>query len=179
MSLWVRNVRGTAPRICVWQMPIKVCAALSPLPPSSSLSRWYHYQAIVTPDPGTRSLTLFLYSDVYTHGTPTTNDYSDVVVRRSPVVLQPVVVATPRSHEPPAPALYTFGETFSPDWIAPPGDQHVEVDGLTQRLARTTRRGRFAALRPVIVVFAVALCLASRRWFLLALALPRWPGHRD
>ena len=76
-------------------------------PADSAPSRWYHYQTIVTPDPGTRSLKLFLYADVYTSGALTTNEYSDVVVRRSPVALQPVVVATPRRHERPAPALYT------------------------------------------------------------------------
>ena len=130
VSLWVRNVSGAAPRMCLWETPIDKCAAMSPLPPNSASSQWYRYQAIVTPDPGTRSLQLFLYADVYTPGTPTTNEYSDVVVRRSPVALQPVVVATPRGHERPAPALYTVGESFSPDWIGPPGDQRVEVDGL-------------------------------------------------
>ncbi len=56
--------RGYASGRC----PSEACAAMSPLPPSSALSRWYHYQTIVTPDPGTRRLTLFLYADVYTPG---------------------------------------------------------------------------------------------------------------
>jgi arabinofuranan 3-O-arabinosyltransferase len=130
LSLWVRNVNGAAPRMCLWQIPIKACAAMSPLPTSTSLSRWYHYQTIVTPDTGTRRLMLFLYADVYTAGALTVNEYSDVVVRRSPVVLQPVLVATPRRHELPVTALYTTGDSFSPDWVGPPGDQHVKVDGL-------------------------------------------------
>ena len=131
LSLWVRNVSGTAPRICLWQRPIRTCAATATLPPSSAPSRWYHYQTIVTPAPGTRGLMLFLYAAVGTPGAlPTTNEYSDVVVRRSPVLLQPVVVATPRRHMHRAPTLYTMGENFSPEWIGPPGDQHVEVDGL-------------------------------------------------
>jgi len=103
---------------------------MSPLPPRSALSRWYRYQTFVTPDPGTRSLMIFLYANVYTHGTLTTDEYSKVVVRRSPVLLQPVVVATAPGHERPAPALYTVDESFSADWIGPPGDQRVEVDGL-------------------------------------------------
>ena len=37
LSLWVRNVSGAAPRMCLWQLPIKACAATSPLP--SKLNR--------------------------------------------------------------------------------------------------------------------------------------------
>ena len=134
VSFWFRNVSGAVPRICLWETPIDKCATVTPIPPSSSSPQWYRYQAFVTPDPGTRSLQLFLYADVYIAGVPTTNEYSDVVVRGSPVALQPVVVATPRSHERPAPALDTVGESFSPDWIGPPGDQHVVVDGLRNGL---------------------------------------------
>jgi hypothetical protein len=178
LSLWVRNVSGAAPRMCLWQMPIEECAAMSPLPTSSSLSRWYHYQAIVTPDPGARSLWLFLYADVYAPGTLTANEYSDVVVRRSPVVLQPVVVAPPRSHERPASALYTVSESFSPDLIGPPGDQHVEVDGL-----RNGWLGPHSGDVPLrfgpsswYLLSRIASLLAAG--LLLALALSIWPGGR-
>ena len=179
LGLWVRSVSGAGPRICLWETPIEKCAALSPIPPSSSPSQWYRYQAIVTPDPGTRHLQLFLYADVYTSGTHTTNEYSDVVVRHAPVLLQPVVVATSGRQKRPAPALYTVGESFSPDWIGPPGDPRVEVDGLRNgwlgpqqpredpprySLSSWYRLSRFASL------LAAGL--------LLALALPRWPGGR-
>ena len=131
----------------------------------------------MTPDPGTRSLRLFLYADVYTPGVPTTNEYSDVVVRRSPVPLQPVVVATPRSHERPAPALYTVGESFSPDWIGPPGDQRVEVDGLRNGWLGPHSRNvplrfgpsswyllsRFASLLAAGLLLALALFRLARR----------------
>ena len=131
VSMWVRNLGGVPPRMCLWQTPIRACATMPPVPPNSAPSRWYHYQAIVTPSPGTRRLALFLYADVYTRGTPATvNEYSDVVIRRFLVAPQPVIVATPRRHERSAAALYTTGESFSPDWIGPPGDRHVEVDGL-------------------------------------------------
>ncbi len=52
------------------------------------------------------------------------------MVRRAPVVHQPVVVAAGPKHTRPAPPLYTMGEGFSPDWIGPSRDQRVEVDGL-------------------------------------------------
>ncbi|HEY6789646.1 MAG TPA: hypothetical protein VI365_20290, partial [Trebonia sp.] len=178
VSLWVRSVSGTGPRMCLWQTPINECAALSPLPENSASSGWYHYQAIVTPDPGTLSLSLFLYADVYTPGALTTNEYSDVVVRRCPALLQPVVVATPQGHERPAPALYTTSETFSPDWIGPPGDQHVEVDGLrngwlgphsSDDPPRFTPSSwyllsRLASLLAAGLLLALALSRIPRRW---------------
>ena len=178
VSLWVRNVSGAAPRMCLWQMPIEKCAAMSPLPSNSVPSRWYHYQAIVTPDPGTRSLSLFLYADVYTPGALTTNEYSDVVVRRSPVLLQPVVVATPQGQERPAPALYTVGESFSPNWIGPPGDQHVEVDGLRNGWLGPHSGDvplRFGPSSWYLLSRFASLLAAG---LLLALALSRWPGGR-
>lgn len=130
LSLWVRSVSGPGPRICLREAPINACAPMSPLPQTSSRSRWYHYQTIITPDPGTRRLRLFLYADVYARGTRTTNEYSDIVIRRSHDFLQPVVAGTPRTHERPETALYTSGQSFSPEWAGPPGDQRVEVDGL-------------------------------------------------
>ncbi len=130
ISLWVRNVGGAAPRLCLWQLPIKACAAMAPLPPRSALSRWYHYQTIVTPDPRAGSLMIFLYASVYTPGARTTNEYSNIVIRRSPALLQPVIVATAPKQRRPAPALDAVDEGFSADWIGPPEDQRVEVDGL-------------------------------------------------
>jgi len=178
VSLWVRNVSGAAPRMCLWQMPINVCASMSPLPPNSALSRWHHYQAIVTPDPGTRRLALYLYADVFTSGALTTSDYSDVVVRRSPVFLQPAVVATPRRHERPAPALYTVAGSFSPDWIGPPGVPRVEVDGLRNGWLGPHSRDyplRFGPSSWYLLSRFASLLAAG---LLLALALPRWPGGR-
>src|SRR5215469_13909527 len=99
-----------------FEAPIDECATMSPAPSNSAPSRWYRYQATVTPDPGTRSLTLYLYADVYTPGAITTNEYSDVEVRRAPVLLQPAIVATPGRNEQPAPALYSAAESFSPNW---------------------------------------------------------------
>lgn len=176
VSLWVRNVSGAAPRICLWQRPADMCAALPPLAQDAASSRWHRYRAIVTPARGTRSLTLFLYADVYTSGAPTTNEYAGVVVRRAPALLQPVVVGTPlRRHRQP-PALFTAGEGFSPDWVGSPGSLRVEVDGLRNgwlgprraaepprfSLARWYQLSRLASL--------LALCL------LLALALSGWPA---
>jgi glycosyltransferase involved in cell wall biosynthesis/O-antigen/teichoic acid export membrane protein len=178
LSLWVRNVSGGPPRVCLWQMPIAECAAMSPLPPSSALSPWYHYQAVVTPDTGTRRLSLWLYADVYTSGVTTINEYSDVVVRQFPVLLQPVVMATPQGRERPAPALYTADGSFSPNWTGPPGDQHVEVDGLRNGwlgLQSTDDPPRFS-LSSWYLLSRLATLIAAG--LLLALALPRWPRGR-
>ena len=178
VSLWVRNVSGAGPRMCFLQMPSNECASMSPLPSNSAPSRWSHYQAIVTPDPGTSSLSLFLYADVYTAGALTSNEYSDIVVRRAPVALQPVVVATPRSHERPAPALYTVGESFSPDWIGPPGDQHVVVDGLRNGWLGPNSSNdplRFGPTSWYLLSRVASLIAAG---LVLVLALSLWPGGR-
>ena len=178
VSLWVRNVSGAPPRMCLWEMPIKKCAAISPLPSTSTPSQWYHYQTIVTPGPGSRSLTLFLYADVYTPGALTTNDYSDVVVRQAPVLLQPVVAATPRGHQRPASALYTVGESFSPNWIGRSGDQHVEVDGLRNGWLgpRSSDDPPSFSLSSWYLLSRFASLLAAG--LLLTLVLSLWPGGR-
>ena len=177
LSLWLRNVTGAAPRMCIWEKPVDRCAALSPLPSSSVPSRWSHYQTIVTPDPGTRKLLLFLYADVYRSGSRTEDEYSDVVVRRSPVLLRPVVLATPRTHERPATALRTVDSGFSPDWIGPPGHQRVEVDGLREgwlgpptgvatprfRPSSWYLASRLGSLLAAAVLLALALSLRPRR----------------
>jgi hypothetical protein len=100
------------------------------------------------------------------------------VVRRSPVFLQPVVVATPPGHERPAPALYTEGEGFSSNWIGPHGDQHVEVDGLRNGWLGPHSGDvplRFGPSSWYILSRFASLLAAG---FLLALALPRWAGGR-
>ena len=174
VSLWVRNVSGAGPRICVWQMPINTCAATAPLPRSSSSSRWYHYQTILTPASGTRTLRLFLYADVYAAGVHTVNEYSDVVVRHTLDYLQPVVVATARRHENRPPALYTTGESYSPDWIGPSADRHVEVDGLRNGWVGPHSGKvslRFGLASWYLLSRAASLLAAA---LLLALVVPRW-----
>ena len=178
VSLWVRNISGSPPRMCLWEMPIEKCAAMSPLSSNPAPSQWYHYQAIVTPDPGTSSLALYLYADVFTPGTLTTNEYSDVVIRRAPVLLQPVVAATPQEHERPAPALYTVGDSFSPGWIGPTGASRVEVDGLRNGWLGTHSSDdppRFS-LSSLYLLSRLASLLAAA--LLLALALSLWPGRQ-
>jgi glycosyltransferase involved in cell wall biosynthesis/O-antigen/teichoic acid export membrane protein len=178
VSLWVRNISGAPPRMCLWEMPIDKCAAMSPLPSNPAPSHWYHYQAIVTPDQGTSSLALYLYADVFTPGTLTTDDYSDVVIRRSPVLLQPVVAATPQEHERPTPALYTVSDSFSPGWIGPTGASRVEVDGLRNGWLGTHPNDDppHFGLSSLYLLSRFASLLAAT--LLLALALSLWPGRR-
>jgi hypothetical protein len=174
VSLWARNVSGVTPRICLWQVPIRTCAAMPPLTPNAAQSRWHHYQAIATPDPRTRSLALFLYADVNRRGALTTNEYSHVVVRRSPVLLQPVVVATPHRHQDDAPALFTVGGSFSSDWVGPPGDKRVKVDGLRNAWLGPHSGDYAPSFAPSsqYLMSRVASLLAAG--LMLALALPRW-----
>ena len=178
VSLWVRNVSGAAPRMCLWQMPIDVCAAMSPITPNSAPTGWYHFQTIVTPDPRTRSLALYLYADVFAPGVLTTNDYSDVVVRHCPVPFQPVVVATPRRHEQQASALYSVAGSFSPDWIGPAGDPRVAVDGLRNGWLGPHARNDLPRLGPSSWYLLSRFASLLAAGLLLVLALSRWSGGR-
>ena len=177
MSLWVRNVSGAAPRVCLWQVPIRTCVTMSPMPQDAARSRWYHYQAIATPDPGTRALRLFLYAATY--GEPSVNDYAHVVVRRSPVLPQPVVIASRRGRDRPAPDLITSGQSFSTDWIGPPEARHVEVDGLRNGWlvphATDVPPPRFAPSSWYLQSRLVSLLAAVA---LIALALSSWRRGR-
>jgi hypothetical protein len=178
LSLWVRSVSGPGPRICLRETPVNACAPLPPLPQTSSRSRWYHYQTIITPEPGTLSLRLFLYADVYARGTRTTNEYSDVVIRRSADLLQPVVAGTPRSPKRPATALYTSGQSYSPEWVGPPGDAQVEVDGLRNGWLGPHSEDVPPRFGPSLWYSLSRFASLLAAGFLIALALSLWLGGR-
>ena len=164
--------------MCLLQLPSDKCAAIPPLASNPASSRWHLYQTIVSPSPGTRSLKLFLYADVYKAGTLTVNEYSDVVVRSSRVLLQPVVAASTRSHEHPATVLYPSGESFSPDWIGPPNDARVEVDGLRNGWLgplSSNVRPSFGPSSWYLLSRFVSLLAAV---LLLAIAFSLWPSRR-
>jgi len=101
------------------------------------------------------------------------------VVRRSPIPIQPVVVATPRRHERPVTALYTTGDSFSPDWIGPPGDQHVQVDGLRNGWLGEHSRDVPVRLGPSSWYLLSRFASLLAAGLLLAVALSLWPGRRS
>jgi Alpha-(1->3)-arabinofuranosyltransferase len=178
VSLWLRNISGAAPRMCIWEKPVDRCAAMSPLPSISALPRWSHYQTIVTPDRGTRTLVLFLYADVYTAGTLTKNEYADVIVRGARGLLEPVVMASPRRPERPALVLRTVDSSFSPEWIGPLGDAPVEVDGLREGWLGPPTGVATPRFRPSSWYLASRLGSLLAAAVLLALALSLRLGQR-
>jgi len=56
----VRSLRGEPARVCLWQVGPNECARLPRIQRSSS---WTPYRAVVTSEPGTVGLRLFLYAD--------------------------------------------------------------------------------------------------------------------
>ncbi len=172
VSLWERNISGAAPRICFWQTPIKKCAVVPALPSNRVRSRWYHYQTIVAPVPGTRSITLVLYADVYTVGTPTTNEYSDIIVRRAQAFPQPVILATARAHHAPAAPLYSANESFSPEWASSRGERRVKIDGLRNGWLGASSSGPAQYFRPMRWDVASRIASMVTAFLLLAIALP-------
>jgi hypothetical protein len=176
VSLDVRNLQGAAPRMCLYEQPADRCASLSALPSNSGSSGWTRYQTVVTPAPGTRKVSIWLYADVYTPGAVTVNEYSGVVVRKFSAVPQPVLVATPRQHDPVAP-LYTADGSFTSGWTVSSGAPRVEIDGL--------RNGWLGASGDDAPQFTAASWYQMSRvaslvalGLLLALALYGWTGGR-
>lgn len=174
LNMQMRHVEGAPPRVCLWEMPIGRCAALPAVPSGSG---WKDYLATVTPDPGTKSLTLFLYADSLGLGTETVNEYGNIRAVTLPVASPPVIVTWPaRMHH--TPTLTTNGQAYTSAWRSLEPARHVLVDGLTNGwLAASGVRSRYwptvevesaegvAGGTAVLLVVALATeRLAKRRW---------------
>lgn len=127
ISLWVRDVRGASPSVCLWEFGPNHCAQLPPLPNAVG---WQRYQTIVTPDPGTTNLSLFLYAQVFATGQPATDEYAGAEIMSMDSLLQPVVVAIPLRPAHSHPPLIVSGEAYSAGWTGPAHASHLLVDGL-------------------------------------------------
>ena len=165
ISYWARSVTGPGPRVCILQLPSNMCASIAALSPAGSSSGWHRYQAIFSPRPGTKSLKLFLYADVYNTGDVTRNDYSDVVVRRAPEVMQPVILATPERPRGAKSELYAVDTGNSPVWVGRDSSAREVVDGL--RSGWLTKHPQ--AIKPVFT--QANLYLASRLTSIVAAGL--------
>jgi hypothetical protein len=94
------------------------------------------------------------------------------------VVLQPVVVATPRRHDRLTPELYTAGQGFSADWIGPSGASRVEVDGLRNGWLGSHAQDHPLRFGPSSWYLLSRLASLLAAGILLALVLSGWRGGR-
>jgi arabinofuranan 3-O-arabinosyltransferase len=126
VSLMVRNVEGSPPRICLWEFGANRCAQLPDMP---SARGWVTFRASIRPDPGTTSLYLYLYADGRGQSGRTTNEYADIRVAEVPELPRLVLFTMPGS-QPNTPLLLdVLHNTYSSQWGASTG-RHVEVDGM-------------------------------------------------
>ncbi|MHB1501477.1 MAG: hypothetical protein ACYCYK_10005 [Candidatus Dormibacteria bacterium] len=127
LEMQMRHVAGAPTRVCLWEMPIARCAALPALPSGTG---WQDYLATITPAPGTRTLTLFLYADGLGSGQRTVNDYANIRVVGTPPLSNPVIVTWPAQPDR-GPVLSTNGQAYSLSWRSLHPATHVVVDGLS------------------------------------------------
>lgn len=166
VAMHVRHVAGAPARVCLWEMPSARCAVLPPLPSGTG---WQDYRAYVTPSPGTRTLTLFLYADGLGLGQRTVNDYANIRAVSLPAGFPPVILTWPvQPHR--GPVLSTNGQSYSPAWHSLNRATHVVVDGLTNGwLAAFAVRSTYSP--SVVVNAAEAASLAAAGLLVLALSV--------
>lgn len=125
LSMWVRNVDGAPPRICVWEAARRRCAAGTPVLPASA--KWTYVKTVLTPNPAAGPLQLYAYADALTASQVTVNEYADIAAHPVPAIGQLAFLATPDRalpHE-----LRVADSTYTGTWSAP-GGRHVLVDGM-------------------------------------------------
>jgi arabinofuranan 3-O-arabinosyltransferase len=125
ISLFVRHIDGAAPRLCLWEPSRSRCAPVPDLPTSAN---WTWYRASITPDAGTTSISLYLYSDGGA-SRPTVNEYSNVSVLEVASLPQLALVAKPKSATDAPVRLAVVHSSYSDAWQGSTG-RHVLVDGM-------------------------------------------------
>jgi len=127
LNLMVRRVQGSAPRICLWQTGPNRCARLPTLPDAPN---WSQFRSSVKPEPGTTSLTLYLYADGDGPRSRTVIDYADIRVLETSALPTVALLQDPTSQTLRSVDLAVVHSGFSTAWRASPRGEHVLVDGL-------------------------------------------------
>jgi hypothetical protein len=129
LSVMVHSVQGSPPRMCIQEdfVAQQQCASLPNIPHTTG---WSLYRASVSPDPGTKSLSLFLYADGDVKGVRTIIEYANVRVGELSAPPSFALLADPTAQPASSPQLVVARSSFSSDWQGPAGAKHVLVDGL-------------------------------------------------
>ena len=179
LDLLFRHVSGAHPRICLLEVNLSQCA---PLPDLGTGEGWIRYHGVVTPDPGTTSLELFVYADgAADAGSPTIAEYVDVHIRTVPydhVDLLGSPVMTPAAG---TPLVSVFRTAFSTSWTTDSDATHVLIDGLSNGWMSPSgdtvgapAYGPQRVIEAAVLVSALTACLT----FGLVLCAWRWNRHR-
>ncbi len=127
LTLSAREVSGSGPALCLWEIGPDHCASLPPLDAST---RWRTYQQIVAPPPGTQGLALFLYANGNGGAVPSAAAYAAVSIRSLPMLSSLDIFATDTGGNHHPLVLTTADSTFSPLWTVSGTADHVLVDGM-------------------------------------------------
>jgi hypothetical protein len=123
VELTARHRLGDLPHVCLLEEELARCSAA---PELAATDLWSTYRATVFPDPGTKTLTLYLTAGG--GNSLSINDYANVRVTslavNLPVTSHPLPVVNGE------PTLTISEDGFSDGWTGPPGGEHVLVDGL-------------------------------------------------
>lgn len=138
ISVWVRHVSGSPPRICLWESAIDSCAPMKALPSSS---KWTHIQEAVNVSVASSSLMLFLYGDSPEVGSTlgetisggravTIDEYAGLSVQTLPIDTLAIVGFPVNSGRKTGNALSVSYTTFNVGWTCSGSSRHVLVDGM-------------------------------------------------
>ena len=126
LDIWVRSVSGAPPEMCLWERPINRCAPTAALP---SGRQWQRYRTTIVPDPGTETVSLFLYAYAQSPGQRSVDEYARVVARSLPHSPSVDVVGRPTTGPGPT-HLLAYPTGYATGWVGPPSARHVLVDGV-------------------------------------------------
>jgi hypothetical protein len=133
------------------------------------------FRAAVTPDPGTTSLSLYLYADTSAAG-PTIAEYASVQVIELSAFPSFDLIARPNSVVGNVPQLVVFPETFSDAWKGSNGT-HVLVDGIFNGWLTTSPQSFSVRYKPADA-FHQAQIVSVTAVILLAFCLIGFEGWR-
>jgi arabinofuranan 3-O-arabinosyltransferase len=154
LSLMIRHVSGSAPRLCLWETGPEKCALLPTIPDQRG---WFQYHSPVTIDPGTTAINLYLYSDGGVANARTINDYAKVGLIEVASLPAFALLASPDLPSTASPQLVVVHSTYSTAWEGSRGE-HVIVDGMLNGWLVQDQSQRFSTrYRPTMVVLAAQL----------------------
>ena len=126
VHLSVRSMKGSPPRMCFWEEPIGRCIVPS-LPKSN---KWNSVTFEITPDQGTKTIRLFLYSDVAPNGSLSVDQYSKVSFTYSaPPTLPHLFLVGTSNGKSTVTLADVLATGYSNSWYSA-GGAHVLVDGM-------------------------------------------------
>ncbi len=126
VSLMVKRIQGTEPRVCLFETGPEHCLVTPDIPKKSG---WFEYRMAVTPDPGTTAITLYLYAQAGS-ANRTVDQYANIRIVELPSLPPLVLLADPPERANTISQLLVGHHSFSDLWRPSTAANHVLVDGM-------------------------------------------------